>query len=164
MTATVTMSKILAPVDFSSASAASVNYATALAKTLHSVVTLLHVNQTPDLMEAIVPGEDRAADVAKDRAFARERLEKCVRETPGHAGVETRVVVVRGSPAQEIISFSRKGGFDMIVMGTHGRTGLRRVLMGSVAEAVVRRAQCPVLTIHLPFSDPSQPPPAKQPA
>jgi len=126
----------------------------ALAKTLHSVVTLLHVNQTPDLMEAIVPGEDRAADVEKDRAFAQQRLKKCVRETAGHAEVEMRVVVVRGSPAQEILSFSKKGGFDMIVMGTHGRTGLRRVLMGSVAESVVRRAQCPVLTIHLPFSDP----------
>ncbi len=130
------------------------NYATALAKTLHSVVTLLHVNQTPDIMEGIVPGENRAADVEKDRAFAEKWLEKCGGEAARQADVRMRVVVLRGSPAQEIISFSRKGGFDMIVMGTHGRTGLRRVLMGSVAEAVVRRAQCPVLTIHLPFSDP----------
>jgi nucleotide-binding universal stress UspA family protein len=61
-----------------------------------------------------------------------------------------RVVVEEGSPAPEIISLSQGGGFDMIVMGTHGRSGLQHVLMGSVAEAVVRRALCPVLTIHLP--------------
>jgi nucleotide-binding universal stress UspA family protein len=102
-------------------------------------------------MEAIVPGEDPAADTEKDRALAQERLEKCVRQTEGHANVGMHAIVVQGSPAREIIAFSRKGGFDMVVMGTHGRTGLRRVLMGSVAEAVVRGAQCPVLTIHLPF-------------
>jgi nucleotide-binding universal stress UspA family protein len=125
MTATVwnTVSKILAPVDFSPASATSVNYATALAKTLHSVVTLLHVDQTPDLMEAIVPGEDRVADAEKDRAFAQEWLEKCVRKTEGHADVEMCAVVVQGSPAREIISFSKKGGFDMIVMGLMGERG-----------------------------------------
>jgi nucleotide-binding universal stress UspA family protein len=63
------------------------------------------------------------------------------------------VVVEHGSPAVEIVSFSRNGGFEMIVMGTHGRTGLRHLLMGSVAEGVVRRASCPVMTIHLPFPD-----------
>ena len=61
------------------------------------------------------------------------------------------VLVVHGSPADKINSTAR--AFQMIVMGTHGRTGLRRFLMGTVAEAVVRRAPCPVLTIHFPSPD-----------
>jgi universal stress protein A len=60
------------------------------------------------------------------------------------------VVVEHGSPAFAIVAYSRTGEFDMVVMGTHGRTGLRHVLMGCVAEAVVRRALCPVMTIHFP--------------
>jgi nucleotide-binding universal stress UspA family protein len=55
--------------------------------------------------------------------------------------------VVMGDPATEIIQLARSEGADLIVMGTHGRTGLTRLMMGSVAEAVVRRAPCPVLTL-----------------
>jgi len=131
-----------------------VEYAAALAKSLHSVVTLFHVYQFPDLMESIVPGADNTLDAEKDRAFAQEWLEKIGGETRKRTDIEVHVVVVQGSPAREIMLFSRKGGFDMIVMGTHGRTGLERLLMGSVAEAVVRGACCPVLTIHLPLAHP----------
>jgi nucleotide-binding universal stress UspA family protein len=58
--------------------------------------------------------------------------------------------LVSGDPAAEIVRLAETEGADMIVMGTHGRTGLRRLLMGSVAEAVVRRAACPVLTVKHP--------------
>jgi nucleotide-binding universal stress UspA family protein len=102
-------------------------------------------------MESIVPGADNAMDAEKDRACAQQWLEKIGEETRKRTDIQTHVVVVQGSPAREIIAFSRNGGFDMIVMGTHGRTGLQRVVMGSVAEAVVRGARCPVLTIHLPL-------------
>ena len=61
------------------------------------------------------------------------------------------MVIVHGSPAEEIVSFSHDKAFDMVVIGTHGRTGFSHVLMGSVAEAVVRRASCAVLTLHIPF-------------
>jgi nucleotide-binding universal stress UspA family protein len=149
----ITVSKILVAVDFSSSSKIAVEYAGALAKVLQSTVTLFHVYQMPDLMNSIVPGADNAVDAEKDRALARRWLEELRAEAQKHIDVEMRVVVEHGSPAQEIISLSRSGGFDMVVMGTHGRTGLRHVLMGSVAEAVVRRALCPVLTIHLPLLD-----------
>ena len=67
----IAASSILAPVDFSQASVSSVDYATALAQTLRSTVTLLHVYQEADLMSTIVPGADRAADDREDRALAR---------------------------------------------------------------------------------------------
>jgi len=146
-----TVSKILAPVDFSSGSTAAVEYAATLAQALQSTVTLFHVYQMPDLMDSIVPGADSAVDDEKDRALAQGWLEKLRAEAQKHMDVEMRMVVEHGSPVHEIVSFSRDGGFDMVVMGTHGRTWLRHALMGSVAEAVVRRALCPVLTIHLPF-------------
>ena len=146
-----TVSKMLVPVDFSSGSDSSVAYATALAQTLRAVITLLHVYQRSDGMSSIVPGADQVVDDEHDRAFAQQWLEGLRAKSMRGRDVETRVVVVAGSPAEEIVAFARKSSFDMIVMGTHGRTGLRHALMGSVAEAVVRQAPCPVLTIHCPF-------------
>ena len=145
------ISRILAPVDFSTGSEASVEYAAALAQTLRATVTLFHVYQMPDLLGGIVPGADNAADAERDRTSAQEWLDKLRVETQKHRGIEIDSALVHGSAAQEIISFSSSGGFDIVVMGTHGRTGLRHVLMGSVAEQVVRRARCPILTIHLPL-------------
>ena len=140
---------ILAPVDFSQASVSSVDYATALAQTLRSTVTLLHVYQEADLMSTIVPGADRAADDREDRALAERWLDELCATLEKARRVEVRVLLVHGGAAPEIIRVAN-GGFALVVMGTHGRTGLRHVLMGSVAEAVVRGASCPVLTVHLP--------------
>jgi nucleotide-binding universal stress UspA family protein len=143
-------SKILVPVDFSSGSKAAVEYAAALAKALQATITLLHIHDLPALMNSIVPGADNAVDAENDRAFSEKWLEQLRVEAQQHSNVEMRVMVEHGSAPEDIVSISHSGGFDMIVMGTHGRTGVRHVLMGSVAEAVVRRALCPVLTIHLP--------------
>jgi nucleotide-binding universal stress UspA family protein len=147
------VSKILAPIDFSPGSEASAAYAVALAKTLLSSVTLFHVCQSPDLMESIVPGADNAVDAESERSNAQHGLEKIREEMRKGTDVALDVVVVHGSPARTIMSFSRKERFGMVVMGTHGRTGLRRLVMGSVAEAVVRGANCPVLTVHIPFPE-----------
>jgi len=62
--------------------------------------------------------------------------------------VAADTAVVRGRPAPAILEYATSGGFDLIVMGTHGRTGLSHAVLGSVAERVVRRAPCPVLTVH----------------
>lgn len=62
-------------------------------------------------------------------------------------GLDVVTAVVTGLPAREIVAYAERHGAEMIVMGTHGRTGVSRVLLGSVAEAVVRRARCPVLTV-----------------
>jgi nucleotide-binding universal stress UspA family protein len=67
---------------------------------------------------------------------------------PSDPKVRVRYLLVEGNPAAEILSAAREGNCDLIVMGTHGRTGLNRLLMGSVAEEVVRKAPCPVLTVR----------------
>jgi len=147
----INISNILVSVDFSAGSRACVEYATAMAEAFHSNVTLFHVFERVDLMASIVPGADARVDDETDRALAQRHLERLRTETPRRANVQISVAVIHGSPAEEILAYSRDKAFDMVVIGTHGRTGLRRVLMGSVAEAVVRGASCAVLTLHLPF-------------
>lgn len=82
---------------------------------------------------------------------ALEEMLKKIRPTDPNVPYEHRLVV--GSPAHAICDLADEEGVDMIVMGTHGRTGLRRLLMGSVAEHVVRWANCPVLTFKMPHKD-----------
>jgi nucleotide-binding universal stress UspA family protein len=82
----------------------------------------------------------------------RERLLKCVNEdTKGRISVEA--VVLQGVPFAEIIKASKEYDIDLIVLGTHGRTGLSHAIMGSVAEKVVRKSPCPVLTVRHPEHD-----------
>ena len=147
----INISNILVPVDFSAGSRACVEYATAMAEAFHSNVTLFHVFERVDLMASIVPGADARVDDETDRALAQRHLERLRTETPRRANVQISVAVIHGSPAEEILAYSRDKAFDMVVIGTHGRTGFSHVLMGSVAEAVVRGASCAVLTLHLPF-------------
>ncbi|MGA7122553.1 MAG: universal stress protein [Polyangiaceae bacterium] len=147
----INLSAILVPVDFSSGSQFFVEYATAMARTFHATVTLMHVCHNVDSMNGIVPGADKAADDKEDLAIARKALDDLRAATLKPMNTPMSVLVVHGSPADKINSTAR--AFQMIVMGTHGRTGLRRFLMGTVAEAVVRRAPCPVLTIHFPSPD-----------
>ena len=146
----LSLSKVLVPVDFSDGSRVAIDYAVALAKVFRSEVTLFHVQELPGSMNAIVPGADNAIDAANEHGYAMHRLEALRVALRRDFDVEMPVVVLSGSPEREIVAYAVGGRFDMIVMGTHGRTGVKRVLMGSVAEAVVRRALCPVLTIHLP--------------
>lgn len=72
---------------------------------------------------------------------------------PGSKGVQFEHRLVRGEPAREILRLAKDENADLIVMGTHGRTGMLRALMGSVAEQVVRNAACPVLTLKIPKAD-----------
>jgi hypothetical protein len=69
---------------------------------------------------------------------------------PVNDRIQVRHVILEGSPAEEIIRYATDQGIDLIVMGTHGRTGLERLLMGSVAEQVVRGAPCSVLVVKMP--------------
>jgi nucleotide-binding universal stress UspA family protein len=85
------------------------------------------------------------ADVAQEQAG--KELEDWLREQnapPDQVGRE----LILGEPAEAIVERARTGGYDLIVMGTHGRKGMQRLLLGSVAEKVVRRSACPVLTVH----------------
>jgi nucleotide-binding universal stress UspA family protein len=135
---------ILCPTDFSAYSAHAFQMACALARDYHARILLLHVAATPigTIPTAVLPPTP-----AEEMDQLRQRLNRYVAPS-GVAALER--LVVEGGPAEEIVEITREWPCDLIVMGTHGRTGIRRMLMGSVAEAVLRGAPCPVLTVKAP--------------
>ena len=142
----MTAQRCLVPVDFSENANQAVEYAIALASKLGSRVTLLHVIQLLPLgsgdMSVTVPYtyiQDLEADTTSRMQAYLERVTA--------AGLEGAMAVVHGAPFQEILETAKAQQIDLIIMGTQGRTGLQHVLMGSVAEKVVRLAPCPVLTV-----------------
>ncbi len=139
--------KLCCPVDFSPNSESTLRVAAALARELGADLTLLHVRTIPgsSIPEGLLePTAESAGDVSgpADRQLAPW---KAMAETLGAARVESATSI--GDPAQEITTFARRGGFDAIVIGTHGRTGLKHMVLGSVAENVVRTAPCVVLSV-----------------
>jgi nucleotide-binding universal stress UspA family protein len=157
---TPSISRILVPIDFSSHSDQALRYAVSLARRLGASLELLHVVEDPFAAgawgsEVYVPNVTELLD--NMIADARRRLSD-LKDVVAHEGVPISIVVLKGRPAPVILEHAAGGRFDLIVMATHGRTGLAHLFMGSVAEAVVRRAPCPVLTLR------PQPPAARQAA
>jgi nucleotide-binding universal stress UspA family protein len=132
---------ILAPTDFSEHSKQAVTYAFELAQKLHAKLSLLHVIEVPVYaIEVALPLEGLEAD-------ARRELARLLPEAETAHVAVTRLVVM-GVPYQRILETAADEEVDMIVMATHGRTGLSHLIMGSVTERVVRTSPCPVLTIR----------------
>ncbi len=148
-----TIKTILVPVDFSAGSSAAVEYATFLANAFRAAITLHHVYALPLMLNPIVPGADTDVDTEAARASAVREMERLRADVQQRSPGEVRTVVEPGSAAEVILERARKGAFDVIVMGTHGRTGLHRFVMGSVAETVIRRADRPVVIIHIPAGE-----------
>lgn len=142
------MRKILVATDFSPDSEDAVDAALALAQRTDARVTLLHVCEPPPYstpaLGMYVPSPELMADVIASARRALE-LRKARCATRG-AVVDTALVV--GAPAAEIVRYASDRGFDLVVVGAHGGRGFRRFMLGSVAEAVVRTADRPVLTTH----------------
>jgi nucleotide-binding universal stress UspA family protein len=136
--------KILVPTDFSVAGETALDYATSLARDTGATLFIVHVEEPPVAYGA---GEFYALPPVPDADELRAMLTGVV---PSDRSVRYEHRLLLGDPAGEIVQLAADEKMDLIVMGTHGRTGLRRLLMGSVAEAVVRRAACPVLTIKQP--------------
>jgi nucleotide-binding universal stress UspA family protein len=142
---------IVVPTDLSDYSLRALPYAIGLAERFDARLKILCIN------EPAVPISDvtwAGIDVhSTDDALlveARQTLDKIIREqVPGEVDVEASVIT--GNPVEGIIQYAREQNADLLVMCTHGRTGLSHVLMGSTAEAVVRRAPCPVLTLRQPM-------------
>ena len=151
----IDLKKILVPVDFSDHSRNALTYASEFAQRFQAEVHLLHVLQ--DLV-AIVPEPGMAfpmpGDYLKD---LRDGSKRAMAELAKAAGANAKIVqeIREGPPFLEIIRYAQEADVDLIVMGTHGRTGLLRMLMGSVAELVVRRAPCAVLTVGQPEAAPT---------
>lgn len=140
---------ILAPTDFSQHSEHAVRYACALAERLGATLHLIHV-----LSEIVPAGPDPLLMPVMPPQFYQEneqRAKETLEAIPkaGWCRPPAVVTAVRwGSPVDAIVDYSRELSIDLIVIATHGRTGLSHVLLGSVAERIVREAPCPVLTIR----------------
>jgi universal stress protein A len=132
---------ILHPTDFSSHSENALDLACALCRNYSARLILLHVTKP---VTAYHGDETLPLDPEVIRAEAKQHLERLATPDAGYP-VERRLE--EGEPIPTILRVARDCGVDLIVMGTHGRTGLRRFIMGSVAEQIVRRAPCPVLTV-----------------
>ncbi len=137
--------KILFPTDLSDSSDAARELATALARDTGATLIIAHVVEPAPHSADFGFGGQGAEAV--DDAVSKEQLEKVL---PTDPNVRATHCLLHGSPVQEIVKYAEDEDVDMIVIGTHGRRGLFRVLMGSVAEGVVRKADCPVLTIKMP--------------
>ena len=139
------ITRILCPVDLSLASAGALKYADVLARACGARLVVLHAFDLPETLD--VPGQTHPADPDVERHF-----HEFTKLSPG---VEVERILHAGSPGEVICWAAAKRGCDLIVMGTHGRTGLMHLLLGSVTEHVVRHAQCPVLTVrHQLTTDP----------
>jgi nucleotide-binding universal stress UspA family protein len=140
--------KILVPTDFSENAGQALETAVDLANRYEAALHLLHVDQLPTYAfpeGVVVAGPDMLASMTdwsdKGLAAAKAQAERL-------GAVRVTVQAVIGTPFTDIIRVAREEKADLIVMGTHGRTGLAHALLGSVAEKVVRKAPCPVLTVR----------------
>jgi nucleotide-binding universal stress UspA family protein len=143
----IRVQKILYPTDFSSYSNQAYFHAISLAEKHGASLTVLFV-YSPDSSTA--PNAQAEAETA--RRYWRDQLEQI---RPVDPRISVRHVFLEGDPAAEIVRYSREAGIDLIVIGTHGRTGMERILMGSVAEKVLRDAHCSVFVVKLPRGIPN---------
>lgn len=143
---------ILVPVDFSECCMSALQHASVWASQFGAHIDLLHVWEPPSL----APAGDTTSpmDDPKFIELVQSRAEQAMRSFGEQArahGLAFRTSYCEvGSPALRIVERARSGKYDLIVMGTSGRTGLSRLMMGSVAERVVRLASCPVVTVRYP--------------
>lgn len=138
--------KILFPTDLSTNSNEGLRWATALARDSGAQLIIAHVEEPP---VAYGGGE---LYLGAEAGATEELRQALVKVLPTDPAVRFEHKLLVGDPASAIVDLAESENVDLIVMSTHGRRGLTRVLMGSVAEVVVRRAKCPVLTVKQPES------------
>jgi nucleotide-binding universal stress UspA family protein len=139
----VTFERILVPTDFSETSQRALEYAKAIAKQDNSQLLLVHVSPP---MNLITPPEAAWVDVAELESAEEERLEQSGAELRSE-GYRARTISMTGALYDELLSAVKENGVDLIVLGTHGRKGYDRLLLGSDAEAILRQAHCPVFLV-----------------
>jgi universal stress protein A len=140
-------SKILCPVAFDANSTDALTHAAALAMKSEATLYLVHVLQiNPLTAQGAVEGPASGEFFDAQVAAARDRLEECARNIP--STVKREFVVEIGEPGTLIVAAQQRLGADLVVMATHGRRGLKHLVLGSVAERVVRESAAPVLTVR----------------
>jgi universal stress protein A len=139
------VSRILCPTDFSPGAAAALDIAASISERYEASIDVLHIWSPPVVVAfdaALIPS---AEDLAAYTESLQKKLDEVIASVPRpHRFV--RKHMVQGGPGEEILAFAAREKSELIVMGTHGRTGISHVLLGSVAERIVRTAPIPVLT------------------
>lgn len=149
----VSINKILVPVDFSDCSRRALEHAAGLAEAVGATIEVLYVWEPPVYampdLAIDVPGEPsrNLRDYAQSQAV--EEMGVFLQRALGEAGAaKVQTTIESGHVYRSIVDLAARDKVDLIVMGTHGRTGLPHIMLGSIAEKVVRHASCPVLTIR----------------
>ncbi len=144
----INVRKILYATDFSPYSNQAYFHAIALAEGHGASLDIVHVFSAASLRPVVIDGSISpvVSFNPEEREYWRGQLEQI---RPVNPNIAVQHVLLEGDPAEEIINYAAEASIDLIVMGTHGRTGLERLLMGSVAEKVLRGAPCSVLVVKL---------------
>lgn len=138
------VNKILFPTDFSHTGDAALEFAASMARDSDATLLIVHVEEPT----VAYGGGEMYYGVSEPASEDLKTMLRAVAPRDPEVSCEHHLIV--GDPAAGLVRFAESEGVDLIVMGTHGRTGLSRLIMGSVAEAVVRKAPCPVLTYKQP--------------
>jgi nucleotide-binding universal stress UspA family protein len=143
------MRRVLHPSDFSTASGAAFKKAIDMAKASRAELLVAHVisPMVPVTSEGYLPPKMYDEIAASNRAWAKKQLDRLVAKAR-QAGVRATALLAEGAAHEQIIRLARAKRADLVVMGTHGRSGLARLFLGSVAGRVVTAARCPVLTVR----------------
>ncbi len=148
----IAIKTVLLPTDGSECSGKALGYALSFAKQYDARVVAVHVidqrwEEQARLALAEV-GQDMAQRIREGRKEEGQRILRDVADAAERSGVSVESVIVTGIPFEEIVRLAKELPADLIIMGTHGRTGMSHLLLGSVAERVVRSAPCPVLSVR----------------
>jgi universal stress protein A len=143
--------RILFPTDFSASNYPALVFASNLARDTGAPLYIVHVDELFDIVGPSLPTIDGGSEYVSPWDGSRQRVREMLNKiTPTVAEVRFERHYLVGTPVKEILWFAGAHQIDLIVMASHGRTGLSRLLMGSVAEGVMRDAECPVLIVKQP--------------
>ena len=144
----IDLKRILTATDFSRASDVALRYAAAFAKAFDAEVILCHVLERPDFMSNLPPVGEAYFPADLDELREKHARVRCEQVLAAVGLSQARVLLLHGSPAGEITRAAAAEAVDLIIAGTHGRGAIAHLLLGSVAERIVRTAPCPVLTVR----------------
>lgn len=140
--------RILVPTDGSEEVESAVEMALELARTHDATLHVLFIVDPPRSISGAGEGFTGLDNLLDELEAEGQRATERVAERGDDSGVEVETAVRRGNPHDDVLAYADEHDVDLIVMGTHGRTGVKRALLGSVTENVVRHSEIPVLTVH----------------
>ena len=140
--------KFLLPIDFSGASIKILQYAIFLAGKYNAKIFIVSVVEYPYTLSGFPSSRLGSEYEEKMIRIAEKNMASFIEENRDLMPVSLESSILKGHPAEKIISYAEMENFDLIIMGTHGHTSLKKMLIGSVAEKVIKLASCPVLTIN----------------